>query len=468
MALDKSYLKQDQLPTIFCAGCGHGIVTQAFLRAMKSMGWDKDNVIAVSGIGCSARIPSYPDVNGIQCTHGRALAFATGMKMASPEKDVVLFLGDGDCSAIGGNHFLHSCRRNIDMTVLVLNNYIYGMTGGQTSPTTPTSSITKTSPYGNIENDMDICSLAEAAGATFVARSTAYHALQLPGLMVKAFKNKGLSVLEIMCPCPTGYGSRNNIKSMAENYDFLKNASISRQEYAKLSDKDKVGKIETGIFKQADKPEYIEQYQALCRRVKGDISRDVLALEKNSGQPVERFECQFAGSGGQGLILGGIILAEAMIRQGKYAVHTQSYGPAARGGSSKSEVIISDRDINFPEVTRPDLFVAMTQEAYDKYHTGVTPGCIVLTDSTYVKADPIPGAVCCSFPVSEMCADKLGNVRSANVMLLGIIAGMLDFVDYAVLHKSVLARLAPKLHDLNAKALELGYALGRSVKEPVN
>ena len=465
MAFDKALLREYMFPTIFCPGCGHGVVQQAFLRAVQSEGWDRDDVVAVSGIGCSARIPAYPDVNGIQTTHGRALAFAAGIKMTLPEKHVVLFLGDGDCSAIGGNHLIHACRRNMDMTVIVVNNYIYGMTGGQASPTTPTGDFSSTTQFGNIDNELDICKLAEAAGATFVARTTAFHAQGLEGYIRKAFANHGFSLLEVMCPCPTGYGRRNGFKGVASMYDHLKDAAVPAEKFEKLSEEEKKGRFAVGVLYNAPAPEYLDKYHDMVSKVRGSGSlKEIRAKEPAGTEEVERFEIRMAGSGGQGLIMGGMILAEAMIRQNKLAVQTQSYGVEARGGSSKSEVVIGDREINFPEVISPDLFVALMPEAYEKYAAETKKGGIIITDSTYIEKREIPDVTAYEFPISEYCADELGDIRAANIFTLGIISGLVEFMDYEALESAVLSRLAPKLHALNRKALACGNEIGRKLK----
>ncbi len=461
MSFDKSFLRQSELPTIFCPGCGHGVVTQAFLRTVKELGWDKDDVFSVSGIGCSARIPAYCNTSSVQTTHGRALAFATGMKMTRPEKHVVLFLGDGDCTAIGGNHFLHACRRNIDMTVIILNNYIYGMTGGQASPATPHGAYSSTSPYGNIDEQIDICQVAVAAGASFVARSTVYHAQQLPGIMKKAFNNHGLSVIEVLGPCPTGFGRQNKFRDVGEMYDFLRDATVSTARYEQLSPEEKEQKIPIGIFRDVQRPEYIDKYNAMAASIKSRKEPEHIECKSSDGGQIGRFELTFAGSGGQGLVLAGIILSETMIRQGKFAVHTQSYGPEARGGSSKSEVVMGDGDIDYPEVLNADLLVAMTQASYDKYRKDVKKGGLIIADTTYVTTVEQEDVNCLSIPISQICSTDLGDIRCANIMTLGILAGKLGFIEYDALRESVLARLAPKLHDLNIKALEAGYALGR-------
>ena len=192
------YLRKGKLPHIWCAGCGHGIAMKSLIRAIDAIGITKDEVSMVSGIGCSSRTPGYVDFNTLHTLHGRALAFATGLKLAKPELMSIVITGDGDAMAIGGNHFIQACRRNMDMTVLVYNNYIYGMTSGQASPTTPQQMVSTTSRYGSIEPVFDICEMAKAAGATFVARTTAY---PRPGdgkrRSTKAIEHKGTSVVEV-------------------------------------------------------------------------------------------------------------------------------------------------------------------------------------------------------------------------------------------------------------------------------
>jgi 2-oxoglutarate ferredoxin oxidoreductase, beta subunit (EC 1.2.7.3) len=176
------YLRKNTLPHIWCPGCGDGIILKALLRAIDKSGYSKDEVVITSGIGCASRLPGYVDFNTIHTTHGRALTFAIGIKMYKPRLKVITISGDGDALAIGGNHFIHAARRNIDMTLIVFNNYTYGMTGGQYSPTQPLDSYSTTTPFGNIEPPFDVCNLAQAAGATWVGRSTSYHAFNLKSL----------------------------------------------------------------------------------------------------------------------------------------------------------------------------------------------------------------------------------------------------------------------------------------------
>lgn len=192
------YLRQDKLPHIWCSGCGNGIVTNALIRAVDKAGIDPDQVVVIAGVGCSSRANGYLNFCGLHTNHGRPLAYATGVKMANPKLHVIVVTGDGDCASIGGNHFIHACRRNLDITTVIYNNDNYGMTGGQYSPTTPTGAKSKTTVYGNIDAPFDLCQLAQAAGATYVARSTVYHVQMLTDQITKGLQHKGFSVIEAM------------------------------------------------------------------------------------------------------------------------------------------------------------------------------------------------------------------------------------------------------------------------------
>ena len=266
MDYDK-YLRTNRMPLIWCVGCGNGIVLKAILRAVDRLGLNKDEIVMVSGIGCSSRTPGYVDFNTVHTTHGRALAFATGIKMAKPELTVIVVSGDGDATAIGGNHFIHTARRNIDLTLIVFNNYIYGMTGGQYSPTTPFGSWASTSPYGNVENSFDICGLATAAGASYVARGTVYHAVQLDKLIESAIRKKGFSVVEALTPCPTYYGRRNNQRSAVDMMRWQIENTISAAKAAKMPPEALNGKIVTGVLTDRERPEYVTEYQKFITRI---------------------------------------------------------------------------------------------------------------------------------------------------------------------------------------------------------
>jgi len=255
------FLRMDKLPHIWCDGCGDGIALKSLLRAVDSLKLDKDNITMVSGIGCSSRTPGYVDFNTLHTTHGRAIAFATGVKMAKPKMDVIVVTGDGDATAIGGNHLIHAARRNINITVLVYNNNIYGMTGGQVSPTTPLGDFATTAPYGSLENTFDIAGLTVAAGASFVARSTVYHAKFLERLIEKAIQKKGFSLVEIMSPCPTAYGKINK-KGPNKRMVLDQKEQAVRVERAKdMSPEELQGKIIMGVLMDRELPEYINTYE---------------------------------------------------------------------------------------------------------------------------------------------------------------------------------------------------------------
>jgi 2-oxoglutarate ferredoxin oxidoreductase subunit beta len=258
--------RESRLPHIWCPGCGHGIVMHALAKAIEALGYQKDDVCIVSGIGCSSRAPGYMDFNTLHTTHGRALAFATGVKLAKPEMKVIVVTGDGDCAAIGGNHLIHAARRNIDITTIVFNNNIYGMTGGQYSPTTPTNEFGTTAPYGNIEKPFDIAQLAGAAGATYTARGTVFHAKQLAELIQAGLEHKGFSLVEAISTCPTYYGRKNKKGSAANMLTFLKDNFIDVKVADKLPQEKREGKFLMGEFKNIQLPEYTEEYMRIINR----------------------------------------------------------------------------------------------------------------------------------------------------------------------------------------------------------
>lgn len=263
--IDK-YIRKEMFPHIWCPGCGNGIVLGALIRAIDALNWDRDKIVMVSGIGCSSRITGYVDFCTMNTTHGRALPFATGIKMANPDLKVIVVMGDGDCSAIGGNHFIHACRRNIDITAIVINNMIYGMTGGQYSPLTPTGHFGSTAPYGNIDQTFDLSKLATAAGASYVARSTVFNARQSIPLMKKALLKKGFSVLEMISTCPVSYGKVNKKKSPVELLKWVKSIAVSKTGWEKLSEEDREEKIVIGEFTDTNKMEYTEKYKMVMKK----------------------------------------------------------------------------------------------------------------------------------------------------------------------------------------------------------
>ena len=260
------YIRKEMFPNIWCPGCGNGIVLGAIIRAIDELKWDKNEIVAVSGIGCSSRITGYVDFCTMNTTHGRALPFATGIKMAKPDLKVIVVMGDGDCSAIGGNHFIHAARRNIDLTAIIINNMIYGMTGGQYSPLTPTGKFGSTAPYGNIDQTFDLAELATAAGASYVARGTVYNARQSSSLIKKALDKKGFSVVEIISDCPISYGKMNKMKSPVDMLKWIKDITVSKKVWEALSEEEKEGKLVTGEFVNIDRMDYTEKYKGIIKK----------------------------------------------------------------------------------------------------------------------------------------------------------------------------------------------------------
>ncbi len=269
-AIVEKYFRKEMMPHIFCPGCGHGVLMKDIAIAIDNLGYNKDEVCIVSGIGCSSRSAGYMDFNTIHTTHGRAIPVATGMKMAKPNLKVIVITGDGDASAIGGNHFIHAARRNIDLSVMVFNNNIYGMTGGQYSPTTPTSEKGTTAPYGNIDQSFDIAELAKHSGATFVARGTVWHVKKTIKLMEKAMKHKGFSVIDCMSVCPTYYGRKNKKGDAVEMIKWQKRNSVDFNKAHIMTREQLKGKMVIGQTHHQDREEYSVQYKKILDRFKED------------------------------------------------------------------------------------------------------------------------------------------------------------------------------------------------------
>lgn len=257
------YLKEGVLPHMWCPGCGAGVVLGALLRSFEELEYQNRDIVVVTGIGCWGKADDYLLTNALHGTHGRALAFASGIKAVNPKLHVVALMGDGDSVTIGGNHFIHAARRNIDLTAIVVNNLNYGMTGGQASGTTPGGSRTSTTVYGNPERDFDICALAEVAGANYVARSTVYHGRELQKRIKEALTKKGFSLVEVVCPCPTHYGRNNQMKSAPEMFRWLKEKGLTRTKYDQLTDPEKDGCFVIGKLVDRDAPDFNTRYEEI-------------------------------------------------------------------------------------------------------------------------------------------------------------------------------------------------------------
>lgn len=262
----EKFMRTQRLPHIWCPGCGNGIVTKAMLEAINASGIDPDKTVIVSGIGCSSRATGYLNFDTVHTTHGRALTFATGIKLAKPELNVFVVTGDGDATAIGGNHLIHAARRNIDINVILYNNNIYGMTGGQYSPLTPQGKFATTAPYGNLERTFDICELVHSAGATYVGRSTVFHTKLLTDLIKNAIQNPGFSFIEAVSICPISYGRRNKMGAAPVMMNWLRENAVMVKAAQKMEPEKLAGKFTIGELYKETAPEYTQAYDQLIAR----------------------------------------------------------------------------------------------------------------------------------------------------------------------------------------------------------
>ena len=269
----RTYIRPNALPSVWCPGCGNGIIVKALIEAVEEVGWKKDDVMVVGGIGCSGRTPFILDFNTMHTLHGRALAFATGIKMAKPRLNVIVVMGDGDASAIGGNHFIHACRRNINLKAIVFNNGIYGQTGGQVAPTTPTGKRSTTTLQGSIDTPFDLANLALGAGAGFVARTTSYDFVEMRRFILESLKHTGFSLVEVMTACPTYFGRLNEMKEPYDMLQYLRDTTepVSEEVHEAIRETHKL--LPTGIFKDEVRDEYSARYAQLAAAAKEKAAR---------------------------------------------------------------------------------------------------------------------------------------------------------------------------------------------------
>lgn len=267
----EEFLRMDRIPHIWCSGCGIGTVVTSFVEALKKTDLDMDKVAVVSGIGCTGRVAGYVKLDSFHSTHGRAIPFATGLKLANPGLKVVVFSGDGDIAGIGGNHFIHAARRNMDLVVICVNNFNYAMTGGQVAATTPMGANASTAPHGNFEFSFSLPNLAEAAGATYVARWTALHLRRVTKSIEEALNRKGFSFIEVITPCVTLYARRNRL---GDGLNLLKyyhdNSEIKHGADTRTLDIDYQGKLIVGKFVEKDKLTFLDAMNEHMSRVLGD------------------------------------------------------------------------------------------------------------------------------------------------------------------------------------------------------
>ncbi|MFN7017168.1 MAG: 2-oxoacid:acceptor oxidoreductase family protein [Fimbriimonadales bacterium] len=386
----KSYLRETRLPSIWCPGCGNGIIVKALLQAIATLGFKNDEVVVVGGIGCSGRTPFLLDFDTMHTTHRRALAFATGVKLMHPEWHVITIMGDGDAAAIGGNHFIHACRRNIDITAIIFNN---------------------------------------------------------------------------------------DLREPYESLHYLREITMPLDELEQdKTEADLLTQLPMGVFHEELHSEYTALYRQLCERLQEKASEPKRASEapserqqagkayaESEGTPLlpsrNPLQIRLSGAGGQGLSTAGVVLAEAAMFSGKQVVQTQSYGPEARLGASKAELIISDRKIACPEVTTPDILLCLSQDAYDRYFPQARPDTIVILDVTNIQFEATVGrSEVYALPITETAA-QLGGKQVANVVALGVLSALTNLVPWQCLQEAVLKRVPARFRELNARALEAGRGL---------
>ena len=480
-------LRGERLPHIWCQGCGLGTALTSFISSLKWLekrkGWDLDKVAVVSGIGCTGRIAGYVRLDSFHTTHGRAIPFATGLKIANPELKVIVLSGDGDIAGIGGNHFIHAARRNLGITVVCVNNFNYGMTGGQVGPTTPHEARAVTAQYGNYEYPFNLPYLAAASGASYVARWTVLHARQLDWTLRKALTHSGFSFVEIIAPCSTAY-SRWNPDGKGLDPENLRRRGLEvmkhyqqvgktehglhpKDAHVKVNERGEVVEIIEGEFLLESRPDFEEAMNQRVETAEKFWQREKAALDKRVSLPVNktkvaRTEIQLGGFGGQGIMSAGKIIGmAAAVFNNLEACFTQSYGPEARGGAAGSQVILSCKPIHHPHLTQPTSMIIMSQGAYDKYVDSLAPDGVLLIDNELVKlpSDHRTDIKILGIPATKI-AEEAGNNRAANTVMLGFWTALEGIVDQKAMEESITESVPPKTVDLNLEVFRTGYKEG--------
>jgi len=480
-------LRGERLPHIWCQGCGLGTALTTFISSLQwleaNRNWDLDKVAVVSGIGCTGRIAGYLRLDSFHTTHGRAIPFATGLKLANPELKVIVISGDGDIAGIGGNHFIHAARRNLDITVVCVNNFNYGMTGGQVGPTTPHEARAVTTQYGNFEYPFNLPYLATASGASFVARWTVLHARRLQWTLREAMEHAGFSFVEIIAPCSTAY-ARWNPEGRGLDPESLRRRGLEVLKYYRkvgriahdthpkdasitVDEKGMIQEIVEGQFLDDPRPDLQAAIDQLTSVGAKRWQAAKKALDERPSLPkrsvhVPRTELQLGGFGGQGIISAGKIIGQAAaIYDGLEVSFTQSYGPEARGGSAGSQVVIASDPIHHPHITQSTSVIIMSQGAFAKYSSLLAPGGTLLVDSGLVALpdDHRQDITTLGVPATQI-AEELGNNRAANTVMLGFWTAIVGVVSREAMRQSVAESVPPKTVEVNLKAFDIGHQRG--------
>ena len=467
------YLREDQLPHTMCPGCGGGTVLNAFAKAVDELPLTPDDLLFVSGIGCSAWIPSpHFDADTLHTTHGRAIAYATGAKVANPDLETVVISGDGDLAGIGGNHLLHAARRNVDLAVILVNNFTYGMTGGQVAPTTLHGATTTTSPYGNPEDAMDVSAVAAEAGAAYVARQPTSRPHQLVAAIERAVTTDGFALVEVVSQCPTVFGRRNDLPSAPEMLHWVE---------AQIAD----GELTVGTIAENDRPEFVSSLEdTVAVAVEEHESRtlesgDGKRTPKTNSEPAEAdskpadihdepeandtredLRLRIAGVGGQGVVVAGTILGEAAALEGRNVFKTEEYSSRARGGPATADLIVTDDEIHEAKVPdgEADVLVALSPAALEANRSVVPDDGTIYVDAD--EFDEIPEEAI-PVPFAEL-AREAGSERSINVAVLGYLNEAHDVVSPALL-RTVVGDTLEGYEAENEAAFDRGVAVVRGM-----
>lgn len=451
----RSSLREEQLPHTMCPGCGGGTVLNTFAAAVDDLALRREDLLLVSGIGCSAWIPSPNfDADTLHTTHGRAIAFATGAKATNPDQETVVISGDGDLAGIGGNHLLHAARRNIDITVVLVNNFTYGMTGGQVAPTTQHDAKTTTSPYGNPEDAIDISAIAAEAGAVYVGRQPTSRPHQLVSELKTAIETDGFSLVEVISQCPTVYGRRNEMGSAPEMLDWM-------------DEQIENGELEVGtvVDRRGKRSEFVASFEGISetavehhrpREVPGDESDEV--PDGQAGEHSQSLRLRIAGVGGQGVVVAGSILGEATAWAGRNVFKTDAYSSRARGGPASADLIIQDDAISeakIPDGTG-DILVALSDDAVAAHQNVLSADGMLYVDSDLSgmpdEATPVPFAD---------LAREVGNEQATNMAVLGYLNERHGIVPHDHLENAIRNNV-DRLLDVNTAAYERGVTVAES------
>ena len=485
-------LRGERLPHIWCQGCGLGTALTTFIGALqwleKNQKWNLDKVSVVSGIGCTGRIAGYIRLDSFHTTHGRAIPFATGLKLANGDLKVVVISGDGDIAGIGGNHFIHAARRNLDITIICVNNFNYGMTGGQAGPTTPHGARAVTTQYGNFEHPFNLPYLAAAGGASFVARWTVLHARRLEWTLREAMMHPGFSFVEIIAPCSTSY-ARWNLEGRGLDPEKLGRRGLEvmkhYQQVGKIShdthpkdaavevnEKGEIESIIEGVFLNEPKPEFRSAIEQKSQIAKERWSAAKKALDRRLQLPertdlIDRTEVQLGGFGGQGIMSAGRIIGQAATIYDKIeACFTQSYGPEARGGAAGSQVVVAAEPIHHPHLIAPTSAIIMSQEAYIKYVPNLVNNGTLLIDDGLVKLPENHRQDLSTYGIpATQIAEELGNARAANSAMLGFWAAIVGAVSQKAMRQSLADSVPPKTLEINLNVFDVGFKNGLALKK---